>query len=322
MHNVPIVSPSSSNRILIGMEMNENAPIGHVTGHVAVVTGAARGIGRAIAERLGKMGATVVLTARDRGKLEVVRQSIESGGGKAVVVPCDLLQETSINDLAAVVRQQGRCDIVVNCAGVGHIGQPLHEMDVRSFDEVVDTNLRAPYLTIRALAPMMIEAQTGHIINISSLAGKNPLKDGAAYAASKWGLNGLTYSVAEELRPYNIRVSVVAPGSVNTGFGGGDGDSEKAQRKIQPADIAEIVGTGQVWNPQGLRSICLKADDGFMDVNTLAFKIVQQSIGEEPKKKIQPATAKRGHARANALSPERRKAIAQKAAAARWKPEQ
>ena len=83
------------------------------------------------------------------------------------------------------------------------------------------TNLRAPYLMIRAFAPLMIGAGRGHIINISSLAGHNPFKNGAAYAASKWGLNGLTYSAAEELRDYGVRVSAVAPGSVNTSFGGG-----------------------------------------------------------------------------------------------------
>ena len=81
---------------------------------------------------------------------------------------------------------------------------------------MMHTNLRAPYLMIRSLAPLMIAARSGHIINISSLAGKNALRRGAAYSASKWGLNGLTYSVAEELRQYNVRVSVIAPGSVDT----------------------------------------------------------------------------------------------------------
>ena len=105
---------------------------------------------------------------------------------------------------------------------------------------MMNTNLRAPYLMIRGLAPLMIAAKSGHIINISSLAGKNPLPDGAAYAASKWGLNGLTYSVAEELRQYNVRVSVVAPGSVNTHFGG-DGSTKNPARMIQPDDVAQVV---------------------------------------------------------------------------------
>ncbi len=98
------------------------------------------------------------------------------------------------------------------------------------------TNLRAPYLMMRSLAPIDDCGRSGHIINISSLAGKNILPEGAAYAASKWGLNGLTYSVAEELRQYNVRVSVIAPGSVNTHFGGcaaaqGSNPNDPARRR-------------------------------------------------------------------------------------------
>jgi len=97
----------------------------------------------------------------------------------------------------------------------------------------------------------MIKAQSGHIINISSLAGKNPLPNGAAYSASKWGLNGLTYSVAEELRPYNIRVSVVAPGSVNTGFSSSD---KNAAKKVQPEDVARVVAMLVTQAPQSFVS--------------------------------------------------------------------
>jgi NADP-dependent 3-hydroxy acid dehydrogenase YdfG len=97
----------------------------------------------------------------------------------------------------------------------------------------------------------MIAAQSGHIINISSLAGRNPLPNGAAYSASKWGLNGLTYSVAEELRPHNIRVSVIAPGSVNTGFGSSQQDNP---RKIQPSDVAHVVAMLVTQAPQSFVS--------------------------------------------------------------------
>jgi NAD(P)-dependent dehydrogenase (short-subunit alcohol dehydrogenase family) len=106
---------------------------------------------------------------------------------------------------------------------------------------------------IRALAPLMIAARSGHIINISSLAGHNPLKNGAAYAASKWGLNGLTYSVAEELREYGIRVSAVAPGSVNTAFGS-NGKTANANWKIQPEDVANIVAMLVTQSPQSFIS--------------------------------------------------------------------
>ncbi|RRA47285.1 SDR family oxidoreductase [Acidipila sp. EB88] len=209
----------------------------------AVVTGAARGIGEAISHRLAAMGADVLLVARDRTRLEAVQAAIVAKGGSALVHPLDLRDPAAAEALAQTVRDRsGRCDVLVNNAGVGRIGKPLHEMTPDEWDETMDTNLRGPFLMIRALAPLMIERKSGHIINISSLAGRNPLPNGAAYSASKWGLNGLTYSVAEELRPHGIRVSVVAPGSVNTGFGGGDaGEDERAKRKIQPGDVADVV---------------------------------------------------------------------------------
>ncbi len=212
--------------------------------NVAVVTGAARGIGEAISRRLASLGMTVILLARDRERLQSVVAGIEDLGGKAEVYPCDLRDETAIDGLASYLRQKhARCDVLVNCAAVGWTGKPLHEMSVAAWDDLMATNLRGPFLMIRALAPLMIERRSGHIINISSLVGRNPFPNGAAYSASKWGLNGLTYSVAEELRKDNIRVSAVAPGSVNTGFGGkGDpGEFKDEAWKIQPGDVADVV---------------------------------------------------------------------------------
>jgi NAD(P)-dependent dehydrogenase (short-subunit alcohol dehydrogenase family) len=223
-----------------------------VSEQVAVVTGAARGIGAAIGKRLAAMGATVVLTARDAARLNEVAQEIEQAGGRAEVAAFDLMEEWAIAEFAESLRKRhGRCDILVNNAGVGKIGSALHEMAPPDWDVVMGTNLRGPYLMMRAFAPLMIAAGGGHIVNISSLAGHNPLKNGAAYAASKWGLNGLTYSVAEELREYGIRVSVVAPGSVNTGFGGGHGNADK---RIQPEDVANVVAMLVTQAPQSFVS--------------------------------------------------------------------
>ncbi|MBV8891369.1 MAG: SDR family NAD(P)-dependent oxidoreductase, partial [Acidobacteria bacterium] len=116
---------------------------------------------------------------------------------------------------------------------------PLHQLSPESWDQVLNTNLRGVYYAIRAFAPMMMRVQSGHIINISSLAGKNALPNGAAYAASKWGLNGLTYSVAEELRGNNIRVSVVCPGSVDTSLGPHTGKDPR--KMLQAEDVAHAV---------------------------------------------------------------------------------
>ena len=213
---------------------------------VAVVTGAARGAGEAIARRLGSMGAHVVLVARDVDKLNQVREKIEAAGGAASVFACDLLDASAVAQLGeAVAERHKRCDILVNNAAIGLDGKLLHEVAPEEWDLVFDTNLRGPYLMIRAFAPLMIAAGSGHIINVSSLAGRNPLPKGAAYAASKWGLNGLTYSVAEELRPHNIRVSVIAPGSINTEFndhsGKGAASGKDPKKKLQPNDIASVV---------------------------------------------------------------------------------
>lgn len=226
---------------------------------VAVVTGAGRGVGEAIALRLASMGAHVLLVARSADSLHRLREQILQAGGAASVLPCDLRDPAAVAALGGSVAQtHKRCDILVNNAGVGLDGKPLHEVTPEEWDVVFDTNLRGPYLMIRAIAPLMIAAGSGHIVNISSLAGRNPLPNGAAYAASKWGLNGLTYSVAEELRRYNIRVSAVAPGSINTDFadhsGRGPASGKDPKKKLQPDDIASVVATLVTQAPQSFIS--------------------------------------------------------------------
>jgi 3-oxoacyl-[acyl-carrier protein] reductase len=226
---------------------------------VAVVTGAGRGAGEAIALRLAAMGAHVVLVARSAGQLDRVRDRIIGPGGSATAFPSDLMNASAVAELGAVIAEKHkRCDILVNNAAIGMEGKPLHEIRPEEWDLIFDTNLRGPYLMIRALAPLMIAARSGHIINISSLAGRNPLPKGAAYAASKWGLNGLTYSVAEELRQFDIRVSVIAPGSINTDFsdhsGRGAASGKDPKQKLQPDDIASVVATLVVQPPQSFIS--------------------------------------------------------------------
>ncbi len=226
---------------------------------VAVVTGAARGVGEAVAHTLASLGAHVVLVARDENKLIQVRDKIESGGGAASVHACDLTDADAVARLGeAIAARHKRCDILVNNAAIGLDGKLLHEVAPAEWDLLFATNLRGPYLMIRALVPMMIAARSGHIVNISSLAGRNPLPKGAAYAASKWGLNGLSYSIAEELRQFNIRVSVVSPGSINTGFndhsGKGAASGKDPNKKLQPADIASVVAILVTQPPQSFIS--------------------------------------------------------------------
>jgi 3-oxoacyl-[acyl-carrier protein] reductase len=207
---------------------------------VAVVSGASRGIGEAIARRLSTMGAAVVITARHAESLSRTAQSIRENGGPCEAVPCDVANLAQVEGLGrAVEKKFGRVDILVNNAGIGSMGTKLHELPPDEWDRIFNTNLRGPFYMIRTFAPLMIRANYGHIINISSLAGKNPLPNGAAYAASKWGLNGLSGSVAEELRAHKIRVSVVSPGSTATDFG--DHSAKSSTKMLSADDIASVV---------------------------------------------------------------------------------
>jgi 3-oxoacyl-[acyl-carrier protein] reductase len=218
--------------------LNEQKPL---SSQVAVVTGAGRGIGAAISRKLAALGATVVLTGRRREPLETTAAALSQLGSSADVFPCDVQDLRSVEALTAHVEQEHRrIDILINNAGIGVFGKPLHELAPHDWDDVLNTNLRAVYYTIRSFAPTMMAARSGHIINISSLAGKNPVPNGAAYSASKWGLNGLSYSVAEELRGHGIRVSVVCPGSVDTDLSPHSGKDKS--KMLKPEDVAHTVG--------------------------------------------------------------------------------
>ena len=222
-------------------------------GRVAVVTGGGRGIGAAIAFRLAQMGASVVVCGRSRGPLESTSAAISQAGGKADAVACDVSDLRSVEALASHVEKKfGRIDFLVNNAGVAASPGPLHQMPPEAWDNVININLRGVYYCIRCFAPMMIRARAGHIVNISSLAGKNALPNGAAYAASKWGLNGLSYSVAEELRVHNIRVSVVCPGSVHTDLSPHEG--KDPAKMLQPDDVAHVVSMLVTQAPQSFVS--------------------------------------------------------------------
>jgi NAD(P)-dependent dehydrogenase (short-subunit alcohol dehydrogenase family) len=219
--------------------MNQTSSL---AGQIAVVTGASRGIGAAIARKLAWAGAHTVLTARDQRQLEAVVSEITAAGGRAECHPCDLGEPGQIETFARLILEEhGHCEILVNNAGLGWFGGPLHSMPLETWDHLVAINLRAPYLLLRAFAPAMVAAKRGHIINISSLAGKNPVANGAAYAGSKWGLNGMMISAAEELRQHQVRVSLVAPGTVRTEFGSGLSSEKSPLGAILPEDIANIV---------------------------------------------------------------------------------
>jgi 3-oxoacyl-[acyl-carrier protein] reductase len=233
--------------------VTKNASNAPLAGQIAVITGAGRGIGAAIATTLADMGARAVLCGRSRDSLEHTAAAIADRGGQASIIECDVSDLQSVESMAnRVERTFNRVDILVNNAGIGGSGGPLHQLAPDVWDRVMNTNLRGVYYCIRSLAPLMIRAGSGHIVNISSIAGKNALPNGAAYSASKWGLNGLSYSVAEELRGHNIRVSVVCPGSVHTDFSPHPG--KNAEKMLQANDVAHAVAMIVTQAPQSFAS--------------------------------------------------------------------
>jgi 3-oxoacyl-[acyl-carrier protein] reductase len=244
-------SAASSKRIVgepTGMDTTQP-----LDGQVAVITGAGRGIGAAIARKLAGLGATAVLCGRTQSSLDSTAKSIVESGGKTEVIPCDVTVLHQLEYAAARLDSTfKRLDILVNNAGIGGFNGPLHNLPPDDWDRILNTNLRGVYYAIRAFAPLMIRAYSGHIINISSLAGKNALANGAAYAASKWGLNGLSYSVAEELRGHHIRVSVVCPGSTETELSPHAG--KDPNKMLQPDDIAHAVAMLVTQAPQSFVS--------------------------------------------------------------------
>lgn len=232
------------------MTMQSGRPL---EGQVAIVTGGGRGIGAAVARKLAALGAATVICGRTRSSLEHTAEEIVGDGGRCQALECDVCQLSSVEALARGVESTfGRADVLVNNAGIGEFSGPLHQMPPQQWDAVLNTNLRGVYYCIRAFAPLMVRARRGHIVNISSLAGKNALPGGAAYAASKWGLNGLTYSVAEELRGSNIRVAVVCPGSVDTELSPHAGKDHG--KMLQPEDVAHVVAMLVTQAPQSFAS--------------------------------------------------------------------
>jgi 3-oxoacyl-[acyl-carrier protein] reductase len=223
-----------------------------LNGKIALITGASRGIGLAIAKNLANMGASVCLCARDEKKLKSAAGKVERVGTKVLAVPADV---SRASDVATLVQQTerslGPIEILVNNAGIGYFS-PTHEASEEHWDAVLDTNLKSVFLMSKAVAPGMIGLHRGHIINIASLAGKSAFAGGGIYCASKWGLLGLTQCMAEDLRPHGIRVSAVCPGSVNTDFSPHAG--KDANKMLQPEDVAHAVNAIVTQQPQSFIS--------------------------------------------------------------------
>jgi 3-oxoacyl-[acyl-carrier protein] reductase len=212
-----------------------------LAGKTAIVTGGTKGIGRAIAESLVRAGVNVSISARHEREIErAVAELNQAGAGRAAGFLCDVRDEAQVKAyFAQTVERFGGLDILVNNAGIG-LFESVESMSGDDFRAVIETNVCGVFYCCHEAIPLMKQSGGGYIINISSLAGTNAHPRMAAYNASKFGLNGFSEALMQEVRHDNIKVSYVMPGSVNTEFGGDEPGDEKSWQ-LQPQDIAKAV---------------------------------------------------------------------------------
>lgn len=206
-----------------------------------IVTGAGRGIGRAIALRLAAEGANVVASARTLAEIEKVAAEIEAGGGKALPVVADVSDAGAVERMVrACADRFGTVDGLVNNAGIGSFA-PVAELAAEDFDRMWGVNMRGVFLSTKAVLPFMTSRRSGDIVNIASLAGRNAFTGGAGYAATKWALIGFSRCLMLEVRELNIRVITLCPGSVDTTFSGPSHHAKNAPAIPSADSIAEVA---------------------------------------------------------------------------------
>jgi 3-oxoacyl-[acyl-carrier protein] reductase len=214
---------------------------GKLAGKVAIVTGASRGIGRAISVALAQETATIVLAARSIQQLQITAEQVTNAGGQARIVLVELTEEKSIRNLVQVTGEKlGRLDILVNNAGVTY-SAPLDQTLTEDWQRCITINARAPFILCRESLPLLRKSQAAHIINIASVVGVKGYPLQSAYTASKHALRGMTISLAEELRGSNIRVHLLCPGGVDTDMVDSVRPDIAKDELIKPEEIAELV---------------------------------------------------------------------------------
>ena len=211
-----------------------------LTGKLALVTGAGRGIDRSIARALAHSGAHVVLAARTADQIKALVDRIRADGHKATAIATDVADEAGVQQLFAATAKVGSLDILINCAGIGRFGA-LQDFSTQDFDTILAVNLRGTFLCCREAMRVMAQRKTGFIINISSVVGFKGYPNQAAYTASKHGVVGLTKSLAVEAQEHNVRVSLILPGGVDTELVGQARPDLDRSILMQPEDIAQAV---------------------------------------------------------------------------------
>jgi len=209
---------------------------------VVLVTGAGRGIGRAIAMAMADEGAKVALAGRDTGRLEKVSEEIRQAGGQSAPWRMDVSSETEVADsVAKITGHWGQIDILVNNAGIIHSDKPVWEASIAEWDEEMGINLRGTFLCCHFVVPQMVARKNGVVINIGSSSGTIPEDMSGAYGATKWGVIGYTTSLAKSVRPHGVRVNGLNPGWVETGMTAGQIPPGAGPEWTQPEDIARAA---------------------------------------------------------------------------------
>ena len=243
---------------------------------VALITGASRGIGASTAKILAQRGARVAVSARTVSDLEAVGHSIQKDGGKALVVPCDVMNPSRVSAMIeAVLNKWGRLDILVNNAGLGTPAKPVEEITPEEWDETILLNLKSVFLCIRAASPVMKRQKYGRIVNVSSFAGRFFSRlSGPQYSSAKAGVLGFTRHMAAELAPFGICVNSVAPSPVLTERVKVKWDSraEQERKKIlagiplgrlaQPEEIATVIAFLASDDASYVNGVCIDVNGG------------------------------------------------------------
>jgi 3-oxoacyl-[acyl-carrier protein] reductase len=218
----------------------ESSVLSNLEGKIALVTGAGRGIGKAVSLSLVQAGCRVVLSARTHEQIEAVQKEILSQGGDALAIPADLTMDEDVQRLVKETQAKwGAVDILINNAGWGKRASVVNA-SLTDWDQTFRLNLRAPMVLAKALLPSMIAKREGAVINIGSVSGKTGEANGAAYSASKFGLIGFTQSLYEEVREHGIKVAVILPGFVDTPLIPPNRQLDRS-KMIQADDIAQTV---------------------------------------------------------------------------------
>jgi len=214
---------------------------GALQGQVAIVTGAGRGIGHAIATAMAREGATVVLAARTRQQLAATAAAIRESGGTALAIPTDVTQDAAVEAMVEqAIAELGRVDALVTAAGAASFG-PVVSSKPADWDTILAVNLRAVMVCCHAVLPVMIRQRRGTIINVASVAAQRAIPGAAVYTATKAGVVGFSRVLAEELRAEGVRVGVLVPGAVDTPLWDTIPNSPDRSRMLRPEDVARAA---------------------------------------------------------------------------------